>query len=60
VFNFFVRCLTGIFQVFITIFTPVWADAFGSEKQKSLWITVLLLCSPLGVFFGFSLTSFMN
>ena len=59
-FNFAIRFCTGIFQVFISIFTPVWADAFGSEKQKVRWITILLLCSPLGVFVGFTLTSIMN
>ena len=58
--NFFVRFCTGVAQVFITIFTPVWADAFGSEKLKSLWITVLLLCSPLGVFLGFTITSVLT
>ena len=59
-FNFFVRFFTGVAQVFITIFTPVWADAFGSEKLKSLWITVLLICSPLGVFLGFTITSVLT
>jgi hypothetical protein len=24
------RLLAGFFEVFITIFTPVWADTFGS------------------------------
>ena len=59
-FNLALRFLTGVFQVFISIFTPVWADAFGSEKLKSLWITVLLICSPIGIFIGFTMTSVMN
>ena len=59
-FNIFLRFLTGVFQVFISIFTPVWADAFGSEKQKSMWITVLLICAPVGIFIGFTMTSVMN
>ena len=59
-FNMLCRMCTGIFQVFISIFTPVWADAMGSEKLKSLWITVLLICSPLGVFIGFTMTSVLN
>ena len=59
-FNLFIRFFTGIFQVFISIFTPVWADAMGSEKLKSLWITILLISSPLGVFIGFTLTSVLN
>jgi len=59
-FNLFLRFLTGIFQVFISIFTPVWADAFGSDKLKSMWITILLVCSPVGIFIGFTLTSILN
>jgi low affinity Fe/Cu permease len=35
----------------------VWADAFGSEKLKNIWITILLLSSPMGVFLGFMTTS---
>lgn len=58
--NLFIRFVTGISQVFISIYTPVWADTFGSEKLKSLWITSLLVCSPLGIFLGFTLTSVMN
>ena len=37
---------------------PVWADAFANEKQKSIWLTFLILASPLGVVFGFIMTSF--
>jgi MFS family permease len=53
------RFLTGFFEVFISIYAPVWADAFGSEKVKSIWISGLLLCSPIGIFVGFTLTSYM-
>ena len=56
-FNLFVRFMTGAVQVSLAIFMPVWADAFGSRKGKAMWITVLLLASPLGIFLGFSVTS---
>jgi hypothetical protein len=36
---------------------PVWADAFANEKQKSIWLSFLILASPLGVVFGFAVTS---
>lgn len=36
---------------------PVWADAFANEKQKSAWLTFLILASPLGVIMGFIMTS---
>jgi len=58
-FNMFLRFWIGFFQVFLVIFMPVWGDAFSSEKQKSAWLTFLLLASPLGVVGGFTLTSFM-
>ena len=49
------RGLIGFFQVFVCIYMPVWADTFGTEKQKSVWLTVLLLAAPLGVVLGFTL-----
>lgn len=54
------RGVTGFFQCFVTIFYPVWADAYGTEKQKSIWLTVLLLASPLGVVLGYTLTFYMQ
>ena len=42
--------------MFISIYYPVWADKFGStEKMKTLWLTLLLLCGPIGVLFGYLL-----
>lgn len=38
---------------------PVWADVYANEKQKSQWVTILLLSSPLGIVGGYTLTSFM-
>ena len=57
--NIFLRFLTGFSEVFVSIYAPVWADAFATEKLKSIWISGLLLCSPLGIFVGFTLTSYM-
>ena len=53
------RFLIGFFQVFSCIYMPVWADAFANEKQKSVWLTFLILSSPLGVVGGFTLTAVM-
>ena len=50
------RALIGFFQVFVCIYQPVWADTYGSEKQKSIWLTVLLLAPPLGVVLGYTMT----
>jgi predicted MFS family arabinose efflux permease len=54
------RMLSGFFEVFITIFTPVWADTFGPQKEKSIWMTGLLTCPTFGIFIGFTLTSIFN
>lgn len=53
------RLFIGFFQVFLVIYMPVWADAYGTEKQKSIWLTILLLASPMGVIFGYTLTFYM-
>lgn len=55
----FFRFWLGFFQVFSCIFMPVWADVYANEKQKSTWVTFLLLSSPLGIVGGYTLTSFM-
>lgn len=54
------RGFIGFFQVFASIYYAVWADAFGTEKQKSIWLTFLLLASPLGVVLGYTLTFYMQ
>ena len=52
------RFLTGFFQVFVSIYFPVWSDMFGAtDSQKQLWLTVLLLSSTLGVLFGYIMTT---
>lgn len=54
----FDRFCTGFFQVFISIYFPVWADHFGTtEKQKSLWLTGLIAGSPIGVLLGYTITA---
>ena len=52
------RFLTGFFQVFISIYWPVWTDAFSpSDSKKTAWMSAFLLSSPLGVLFGYVLTT---
>lgn len=58
-FNVFVRFWIGFFQVFQSIYMPVWADNYAAEKQKSAWMTFLILASVLGIVLGFSVTSMM-
>ena len=52
------RFMTGFFQVFISIYFPVWSDMFGAtDRQKQVWLTVLLISSTLGVLFGYIMTT---
>ena len=54
------RFLTGFFQVFISIFWPVWTDGFAkSEKRKATWMSCFLASSPIGVLFGYVLTTIL-
>lgn len=53
------RFFTGFFQVFVTIYFPVWSDTFAvTERQKTVWLTILLMASPLGVLAGYLLTAY--
>lgn len=36
---------------------PVWAETFGNEKQKSKWITIQLISSPIGVILGYGISA---
>ena len=54
------RFFAGFGQVAITVFSPWWADTYGSQQVKSLSITLFQLCTPLGLFFGYGMTSFMT
>ena len=50
------RILSGCFQVFVTIYWPVWVDAFAStEAQKGLWMTIILLASIFAYVVGYGL-----
>ncbi len=50
------RFLTGAFQVFLLVYYPVWIDKFGQDK-KTLWLTLLQICVPLGIFAGYGITA---
>lgn len=53
------RTITGLLQVFISIYMPIWADVFGSEDKKSLMMTLLLISSPLGILIGYGGTAWL-
>ena len=50
------RFLIGAFQVFLLVYYPVWIDKFGQDK-KTLWLTLLQICVPVGIFAGYGITA---
>lgn len=50
------RFLIGAFQVFLLVYYPVWIDKFGGNK-KTLWLTLLQICVPVGIFAGYGITA---
>lgn len=50
------RFFTGVCQVFLLVYYPIWIDKFGMTK-KTLWLTLLQICVPLGIFAGYGLTA---
>ncbi|KAL4453133.1 hypothetical protein ABPG74_015364 [Tetrahymena malaccensis] len=53
---YFVRFITGATQVFLLVYFPVWVDLYGRE-QKTIWLTLLQVGVPLGVFAGYAITA---
>ncbi len=53
---YFCRFLTGVCQVFLLVYYPIWIDKFG-YKKKTLWLTLLQICVPVGIFAGYGMTS---
>jgi predicted MFS family arabinose efflux permease len=54
------RVFTGVAQVFFTIFLPVWADSFGTEKEKPQWFALLIISNPLGTVLGYAVAAFVQ
>ena len=50
------RFLTGGCQVFLLVYYPVWIDKFGCHL-KTLWLTLLQICVPVGIFAGYGITA---
>lgn len=50
------RFITGVCQVFLLVYYPIWIDKYGSTK-KTMWLTLLQICVPLGIFMGYGMTA---
>lgn len=42
--------------MFLLVYYPIWIDKFGF-KNKTLWLTLLQICVPVGIFAGYGMTS---
>jgi len=51
------RFFTGVFQVFISIFAPIWCDTYAPDDKKTTWITSLMVATPGGIVTGYLLTA---
>lgn len=54
------RVIVGIMQSFITIYFPVWIDQFGPQNWKTFMLSVFNITSPVGVIFGYILTTIVK
>jgi MFS family permease len=50
------RFATGVCQVFLLVYYPIWIDKFGGAN-KTLWLTLLQICVPVGIFMGYGMTA---
>jgi len=53
----FMRCCTGVFQAFISIYSPIWVDQFGPRNRKTVMMSLIQAASPLGIVLGYGLTA---
>ena len=53
----FARFLSGFSQVILTIYLPVWVDAFAPISKKTKWMTVIITAAPGGLFIGYTMTA---
>ena len=51
------RFFTGLFQVFVCIFGPIWCDANAPADKKTTWITWFIVATPVGMVAGYLLTA---
>jgi predicted MFS family arabinose efflux permease len=53
----FARFLSGFSQVILSIYLPVWVDAYAPRHTKTKWMTFIITAAPAGLFIGYSMTA---
>lgn len=51
------RFLSGFSQVILTIFLPVWVDAYAPRDRQTKWMTYIISAAPLGLLTGYSMSA---
>ena len=51
------RFFSGACQVILAIFLPVWVDAFSPQDNKTTWMTLIIMASPMGMLIGYGLAA---
>ena len=59
VFLFLNRALVGIFMSYIQVYIPLWVDYYASQKSKALMIAFVQIAVPVGIVFGYMMTSIL-
>ena len=50
------RLMCGFFQIFLTIYAPIYCDCYCTEKSKPYMMPMVIIAGPLGVVFGYAIT----
>jgi MFS family permease len=51
------RVIVGVFEVMFEIYFPVWVDLHAPKKLQTMWISFLIVITPLGLIFGYVVTN---
>lgn len=53
----FARFLSGVSQVILSIYLPVWVDAYAPRNRKTRWMTFIITAAPAGLFVGYTMSA---
>lgn len=53
----FARFLSGFSQVILSIYLPVWVDAYAPRAMETRWMTLIITAAPAGLFVGYTMTA---
>ena len=58
--NLICRALSGLSQVFYTTYLPVWTDQFMPKELRAILVSITQLGNPVGIIFGFVISTFLG